>query len=102
MAIDIGDAVLTFLGDTTQLDAAFDKVGTEVPAKLAPAVTAMGSVGQAAKGIGDQLTKTGETTKDFGSSLADAFRALPAPVQATDAQLQNMAFSLTKISPAAE
>jgi hypothetical protein len=41
MAIDIGDAVLTFLGDTTQLDQAFDKVGTEAPAKMAPVQAAL-------------------------------------------------------------
>lgn len=41
MAIDIGDAVLTFLGDTTQLNATFDKVGTDVPAKMAPANAAI-------------------------------------------------------------
>src|SRR6478672_1573517 len=37
MAIDIGDAILTFLADTSQLDAAFNKVGTEAAGKLAPA-----------------------------------------------------------------
>ena len=36
-ALDVGDAVLRFLGDTTQLDAAFNKVATEAGEKLAPA-----------------------------------------------------------------
>ncbi|HWX93375.1 MAG TPA: hypothetical protein VNY29_12160 [Terriglobales bacterium] len=37
MAIDAGDAVLTFLGDTTQLDIAMQKVSAEVPASMGAA-----------------------------------------------------------------
>ena len=36
MSVDIGDAVLTFLGDTTQLDTAFDKVASDGVNKLQP------------------------------------------------------------------
>ena len=34
--LDVGDAVLTFLGDTTQLDLAFDKVNSGTTAALDP------------------------------------------------------------------
>jgi hypothetical protein len=39
--ISVGDAVLSFLGDTTQLDATFDRVGAEATAKMGVATTAV-------------------------------------------------------------
>jgi hypothetical protein len=36
MPVDVGDAILTFIGDTTQLDQAFDSVGAQAETKLAP------------------------------------------------------------------
>lgn len=94
MAIDIGDAVLTFLGDTTQLDAAFDKVGTEVPAKLAPAEAAVGALGTKFETAGAQGTQAAGT-------LADAWKLLPPVIAQTDAELQNMAFALRNVAVAA-
>lgn len=44
--ISVGDAVLTFVGDTTQLDQAFERVGSEAQVKLAPANAAIEQVGQ--------------------------------------------------------
>ena len=43
-AVSVGDAILRFLGDTTQLDAAFNKVATEAGEKLG--VVASGGVKQ--------------------------------------------------------
>jgi hypothetical protein len=95
MAIDIGDAVLTFLGDTTQLDAAFDKVGTEAPAKLAPADAAIGA-------LGTKFQTTGAQGTQAAGTLADAWKLLPPVIAQTDAELQNMAFALRNVSVAAE
>lgn len=39
MALSVGDAVLTFLADTTQLDTAFNKIATEAGEKLGIAAT---------------------------------------------------------------
>lgn len=54
MAINVGDAVLTFLGDSTQLELAFDKVNVEAEAKLQPTVRTLAE-------INDQLVATGGT-----------------------------------------
>src|SRR6185312_6805774 len=42
--IKIGDAVLEFTADSTSLDAAFDKIGPQAKAKLAPAGEALNSL----------------------------------------------------------
>ena len=102
MAIDIGDAVLTFLGDTTQLDAALNRVGAEVPAKLAPAEAALGGLGAGARQFGEELCKNGSHVRFFeikggGHSfaafhsahaavtwMADRFAGLPAPSDCRD------------------
>src|ERR1019366_1088713 len=55
MAINAGDAVLTFLGDTTQLDQTFDKVNADAQSKLGPAAVAAKAVGT---GL-DDAAKTG-------------------------------------------
>src|SRR5258708_27716915 len=52
--IDGGDAVLTFLGDTTQLDAAFNRVANEAATKMGAAADSVGQVGDAV----DEVTKS--------------------------------------------
>lgn len=54
MALSVGDAVLTFLGDTTQLDQAFNKVATEAGAKMGVATTAIQGTATAV----DEMTKS--------------------------------------------
>ncbi len=58
--INVGDAVLTFLGDTTQLDAAFDRVATEAEVKMAKAADSVGQIGDALDGVGPSATSAGE------------------------------------------
>jgi len=76
MAIDIGDAVLTFLGDTTQLEAAYERVGVEAPAKMAPAAAAIEEVGgewqlagQTASTAGAEMLAAGEEGAEGGEVL---------------------------------
>lgn len=54
MALSVGDAVLTFLGDTTQLDQAFNKVATDAGAKMGVATTAI----QGTTGAVDEMAKS--------------------------------------------
>jgi hypothetical protein len=49
--IDVGDAVLTFLGDTTQLDQAFNRIADEAAAKMGAAADSVGQVGDAVDGV---------------------------------------------------
>lgn len=54
MAIEVGDAILRFLGDSTQLDQAFVQVGETAETKLGPARATLAE-------INAQLTATGGT-----------------------------------------
>jgi hypothetical protein len=81
VAIEVGDAVLTFLGDTTQLDAAFDRVGAEAPAKLEPASQAIKEVGtnwqfagETASTAGEQAIVAGEEMEEAGDKAAFSMR----------------------------
>lgn len=94
MPIDIGDAILNFVINSAEGMAQLDAIGVQVPAKLAPAETSLGGLGEAAK-------KVGTEGQNAGNSLADAFRLVPPAVQPSDAALQNMAFSLRNLPVAA-
>jgi hypothetical protein len=66
MAIDIGDAVLTFLGDTTQLDSAYQRVGVEAPAKMAPATAAVTETSTAVEGMTQRMAVGAQGAVELG------------------------------------
>jgi hypothetical protein len=79
MAIDIGDAVLTFLGDTTQLDQVYDRVGTEAPAKMAPAAAAIQETSAAVGDMTERMAvgangavELGEVTNLAGETVKES------------------------------
>ncbi len=83
--LDVGDAVLTFLGDTQQLDLAFDKVNSGTTAALDPAnakLTAMGDnwgwAGDKASEAGEQATTAGEEIAAAGEMSATSTRTAKA------------------------
>lgn len=55
MAIDVGDAVLTFTADTTQLDEAYSRISTEGTAKLGLATKAVTGTTDAVKALGQEM-----------------------------------------------
>src|SRR5438552_3007937 len=55
MAIDVGDAILHCLVETTQADAGLAKFGAEVPAKLVPAGAAINDTAQAVSGMSREM-----------------------------------------------
>src|SRR5438309_1472409 len=63
-AVSVGDAILRFLGDTTQLDAAFNKVATEAGEKLG--VVASGGVKQ----LDAAVTQASASVDDMSKSMA--------------------------------
>lgn len=89
--LDIGDAILTFYGDTNNLDLALAGIAGKTQAALDPAAIS-------AQNLAQTMVNTGQA----GSSLADAIRLIPAPAQQSDSALQNMAFALRGIPPAAQ
>lgn len=66
--IDAGDAVVSFLADTTQLDAAFDKVGAEGTVKLAGADAAAQSVGRSLEEVTPAAEQAGEAMAEAGKT----------------------------------
>jgi hypothetical protein len=60
--IKIGDAVLEFTADSTSLDAAFDRIGPQAKAKLAPAADTVDSFGQ-------KLSSTGRAAETASRSF---------------------------------
>jgi hypothetical protein len=65
MAIEVGDAILKFLGDTTNVDAAFASIGPKAERGLAPATAAL-------DGVSEGFNKAGESAQDAGAEMADA------------------------------
>lgn len=53
--IDVGDAVLTFLGDTTKLDAAFNRVADEAATKMGVAASSVTKVGDAVDDVSERM-----------------------------------------------
>jgi hypothetical protein len=72
--IDIGDAVLTFLGDSTQLDQAFDSVGAKAKAGLQPATDALDDVQDGFKGAGKAGEEAADEIEDAGKRSAASMR----------------------------
>ncbi len=78
MPLNVGDAVLTFLGDTTQLDQAFTKVNQDAATKLGPAA-------DAATGVGTAMTGAGEAAESASGQITGAWERV---AQATIANQQ--------------
>jgi hypothetical protein len=85
------------LGDSTQLDAAYDKVAAEGVSKLAPATVAVGALGTEFQTTGVKAAGAGEQGTAAGKSLADAFTLLPPQIALSNSQLNDMAFALTNL-----
>src|SRR3984885_15652278 len=72
--INIGDAVLRFLGDTTQLDTAFDSVGDKATRGLKPATEALGGVQDGFKDAGKAGEEAADTIEDAGQRTTSSVR----------------------------
>jgi|HubBroStandDraft_4_1064222.scaffolds.fasta_scaffold347810_2 hypothetical protein len=74
MAIEVGDAVLKCLGDTSHLDGEFARVGSEAEKGLEPATDALDDVQEGFK----DAAKEGDKAAD---EIADAGRRSPASLR---------------------
>ncbi len=79
MSMQIGDAILKFVGDTTDLDAAFQQVQEGSAAKLAPVQadvagisTALDAVVESAQAAGAAMAEAGEQGTQAASTLSEA------------------------------
>lgn len=69
MAIEVGDAVLRFLGDTTQLDASFAKVGETAEASLAPAALTLEKLNEELVASGQSALTAYEAQRQYGEQV---------------------------------
>jgi hypothetical protein len=70
--INVGDAVLTFLGDTTQLDQAFDRIATQAEVKMAKAADSVSQVGDAADDAGASMTAAGASSEASSEKIVES------------------------------
>lgn len=77
--IDVGDAVLTFLGDTTNLDVAFNRVADQAAVTMGKAAASVGQVGDAVDGMSESMAvgaqgavKLGEVTTLAGTKARES------------------------------
>src|ERR1035437_4675009 len=84
--INVGDAVLTFLGDTTQLDLAFDRVATSAEVKMAAAADSVGQVGEAADVAAPQIAAMGPAGEVAGTQIAAGMKTAEVSIRGVSEQ----------------
>jgi hypothetical protein len=80
MPLSVGDAVLTFLGDTTQLDQAFVRIPEQADASMSAAAASVDKVGLSAKGVSFELDATGSNAAFAGGEIRDSMGGAGASV----------------------
>lgn len=85
--LSVGDAVLTFLGDTTQLDLAFDKVNSGTTAALDPANAKLTAMGDNWGSVGSSATRAGEEATVAGGEIAAAGEMSAASTRQAKAEM---------------
>lgn len=90
MPIQVGDAVLNFLGDSSQLELAFDQVAASAETKLGPAAAAAGAVG-------DELEKSGEKGQLAGAQVSSAWQRVAQATVANSAAQKALAQAMDAV-----
>jgi hypothetical protein len=80
MAIEVGDAVLKFLGDSTQLDAAFDSVGPKASAAFDPASEKVEELEQEIEKLKARVQELGDELEDAGHRTSSSMHEATAEV----------------------
>jgi hypothetical protein len=91
VAINAGDAVLTFLGDATQLDLAFDQVAASAKTKLDPAAAS-------AKGVGTELDNSGKKGQEAGQKISQAWLNVARATQENQAAQKAVSEAMTLVN----
>jgi hypothetical protein len=74
VAVDVGDAILRFIGDTQNLDLAFDTVGAQAETKLAPVNAQLTQVSSNWDLAGTSATAAGAEAEVAGEEMSAAAR----------------------------
>ncbi len=72
--VSVGDAVLTFLGDTTNLDAAFNRVADQTAATMGKAADSVSQIGDAADDASTKLGVAGESAGAAGEQISEGMK----------------------------
>ena len=72
MPLSVGDATLSFLADTTQLDQAFARIPEQADASMSAAADSVDKVGIAAKGVSFELDATGSNAAYAGGMIKES------------------------------
>jgi hypothetical protein len=92
--ISLGDAVLNFVGDTTNLEAAYDTVNTQAKTKLQPAL-------DQTKGLGDQMKKTGTDAQQAGVQVSEAWIKVARATQENSAAQKQLSDAMAAVKATA-
>lgn len=98
MPISIGDAVLTFLGDTTQLDVALTRINNQAKSQLSPAAAEAQKLSGSINAAGQSANAAAQ---EFDAE-SEATAALKAQIAALDAEVAALKLQLDQLSPALE
>lgn len=72
MALNVGDAVLTFFGDTSQLDQVFARLPAQTEAAMGAATASVGGLGEAVGGVNFELDATAQNVPYCGEVIKEA------------------------------
>jgi hypothetical protein len=100
----VGDAILKFVSDTTELDASFDRIQAESAAKLAPVQAQAAAVGAAldgvtasAQGTSAALGQTGVEGQKAVSAVSSAYVKLAQATAANQQAQQSVRIALSNV-----
>src|SRR5579862_8448752 len=97
MSIEVGDAVLKFLGDSTQLDTKFDQIGPNAERAFEPAAVAAEEAGERMKAsMGEARGEVALLGEEFGVRLPRHVRSFVAELPGVGEAL-TAAFSATAV-----
>lgn len=85
--LDVGDAVLTFTGDMTQLDLAFAKVNATVPTALDPAKESATDLSNTLSGLGTYFGQAGEAGVEAGAQMEQGLHRGAAAAREAKAEM---------------
>jgi len=101
MGINVGDVVLTFLGDTTQLHQAFEQVEAEATQRISPAAAQVANLGTTFTTAGGKAAESALALKGAQLELKAALEAVLKAGGQTTENLTRLAVAEQKLALAA-
>jgi hypothetical protein len=90
--LNVGDAVLTFIADTTQLDQACARIPDQVDGAMSAAADSVDQVSGALKGVQFELDATASNATYAGGVIGDSMGKLAEKIQLVKEQMAELAY----------